>query len=94
MYMYVLAFNILCFRHDSPDLHPLMKEFLIMLVDPAIMILPPGSVRSGVEGRDMRCLHPAPEFAREGARWITGSLAASTIPGLSGFKRDRLKTFI
>ena len=35
-----------------------------------------------------------PEVAREGARWITGSLAASTIPGLSGFKRDRLKTFI
>ena len=90
MYMYVLAFNILCFRHDSPDLHPLMKEFLIMLVDPAIMILPPGSVRSGVEGRDMRCLHPAPRGC-EGRRKVDyRQFSRFYIPGLSGFQRDWL----
>ena len=54
-----------------------MKEFLMMLVNPAIMILPPRSVRSGVQGRDYAASPGSPELTWEGVRWLIGSLAAA-----------------
>ena len=54
-----------------------MKEFLMMLVNPAIMILPPRSVGSGVQGRDYAASPGSPELTWEGVRWLIGSLAAA-----------------
>ena len=75
---YVLAINTLCFRHDSPDLHPWWRISSWCWLTPPSWFCPLG-VLGPVSKPEIALPPPGPsEVAREGVRWITGSLAAST----------------